>query len=112
MFGRFLPSFLESLMHSTPQPTRRRFLQDAAGTAVAASLAGAVGAASAKEQDGPSAGPIRALYATLTKEQRTSMCFAWDHIGFTKLPLRLHVTNNWDITRTAISSFTKPQQQL
>lgn len=60
---------------------------------------------------GASAAPIRALYASLTDEQKRMMCFDWDHRGFTGLPLRLHVTNNWDISRAAISSFTPEQQR-
>jgi hypothetical protein len=63
-------------------------------------------------QDGPSAAPIRAFFRSLTAEQRKTMCFEWDHTGFSKLPLRLHVTNNWDISRAAISSFTRAQQLL
>jgi hypothetical protein len=60
----------------------------------------------------PSAGPIRAFYETLTMEQRRRMCFDWDHRGFTGLPLRLHVTNNWAISPVSINSFSEAQQRL
>lgn len=102
---------MEFPMHEL-QPTRRRFLE-CAGSAAAAAVAETCSAAVKEpaKDESPSAVPIRALYASLTKDQRKSMCFAWDHIGFTKLPLRLHVTNNWDISRAAISDFTKQQQQ-
>jgi hypothetical protein len=57
-------------MHRTSPPTRRRFLQHAAGTAVMASLAGIVGESSAGEQkpakqDSSSAAPTRAFHAGL-----------------------------------------------
>ncbi|MBI3411253.1 MAG: DUF3500 domain-containing protein [Planctomycetes bacterium] len=93
---------------------RRKFLQHAAGSAVAAAVVGPTFAGQPKPggQDGPSTVPIRAFYRTLTADQRKMMCFEWDHRGFTELPLRLHVTNNWDISRTSISSFTPEQQRL
>lgn len=59
-----------------------------------------------------SAVPLRAFYESLSAEQRRQMCFEWDHRGFTKLPLRLHVTNNWGVSPVSITSFRKDQQQL
>ncbi len=96
---------------------RRRFLQHAAAGALAAAVAGPKTWAAPKEppppdKPGPSAGAIRAFYQSLSAAQKKAMCFDWDHVGFTKLPLRLHVTNNWDISPAAISSFTKDQQRL
>ncbi len=96
---------------------RRRFLQQAAGSAVAAAVTGpAVWAApkpgAAPDKPGPSAAAIRAFYGALTEAQKKAMCFDWDQRGFTKLPLRLHVTNNWDISRAPVASFSKDQQRL
>ena len=96
--------------------SRRSFLCQATAGALSA---GVVGTAEATAQDQPapagegsSAAPIRAFHESLTAEQRRRMCFEWDHRGFTGLPLRLHVTNNWDISPAAIASFTKDQQRL
>jgi hypothetical protein len=96
--------------------SRRAFLQFSAGSAIAAAMRPALEPLTASQPnaalDGPSAAPIRAFYRSLTADQRKTMCFGWDHIGFTKLALRLHVTNNWDISRAALSSFTPEQQRL
>jgi hypothetical protein len=59
-----------------------------------------------------SAAPLRAFYASLSAGQRRQMCFAWDHRGFTGLPLRLHVTNNWAVSPASIASFSPEQQRL
>lgn len=96
---------------------RRTFLRRAAGATVATLVAepalwSAPSLPAAPAQPGPSAAAIRAFYGSLTDAQKKAMAFDWDHIGFTKLPLRLHVTNNWDISPMAISSFTKEQQRL
>src|SRR5260221_320225 len=66
---------------------RRKFLRYAAGSAAAAVAGPTLGATSAgqpspADQDGPSAVPIRALYRSLTADQRRMMCFEWDHHGF------------------------------
>jgi hypothetical protein len=95
--------------------SRRDFLRQTTAAAV-----GAAGAWSAQADepsqpapagDGPSAAPIRALYESLSADQRGRMCFAWDHRGFTGLPLRLHVTNNWAISPVSIGSLSAPQQR-
>ena len=95
---------------------RRDFLGRSLGGALAAGvplLAQQPGVA-AQPGDAPasSAVPLRAFYESLSAEQRRQMCFEWDHRGFTKLPLRLHVTNNWGVSPVSITSFRKDQQQL
>lgn len=95
--------------------SRRNFLSHSVGSALASIplLAGQqCGAAGSCDKDGSSAAPLRAFYQSLTPEQKKQMCFEWDHRGFTKLPLRLHVTNNWAISPASITSFNKDQQQL
>src|SRR4051794_28710952 len=104
-----------SLPHANPASAgdpavdRRCFLRHAAGSALTATVTGAElwaapKAPAASEKPGPSAAAIRAFHQSLSDAQKKAMCFDWDHIGFTKLPLRLHVTNNWDISSAAISS--------
>lgn len=92
---------------------RRALLRGAAGL-----VAGAVVPSLAIAQDPPSPPPehassaaIRDFHQSLTDAQKRTMCFAWDHRGFTGLPLRLHVTNNWGISPASISSFTREQQE-
>lgn len=90
--------------------TRRDFIRKTAGLA-ASGLVASSASALGKDQS-PSAAPLRAFYASLTAEQRKRMCFAWDHRGFTGLPLRLHVTNNWAISPASLNSFSASQQKL
>ena len=78
---------------------RRRFLQVVAGSAMAGTtlatspLAAAAALQGAtQDKPGPSAAAIRVFYGSLSDAQKKAMCFDWDHVGFTKLPLRLHVT--------------------
>ncbi len=95
---------------------RRDFLRQVTAGAVAVGMVGtndgAANAQPAAAGEGPSAAPIRAFYESLTAEQRRRMCFDWEHRGFTGLPLRLHVTNNWAISPASISSFSEAQQRL
>jgi hypothetical protein len=49
---------------------------------------------------------VKTFYDTLSEEQRTKICFAFDH------DLRLKVDNNWHITKTLVKDFSKDQQAL
>lgn len=94
---------------------RRDFLNRTLGVALAGvpflvESAGFVPAA--VDEVASSAAPLRAFYASLTAVQKRQMCFEWDHRGFTKLPLRLHVTNNWAVSLASITSFNPDQQKL
>jgi hypothetical protein len=95
--------------------TRRDFL----GRSIGGALAGVpllarqpVFADTKAAKDDSSAAPLRAFYESLTAAQKRQMCFEWDHRGFTNLPLRLHVTNNWAVSPASISGFDKEQQRL
>lgn len=90
---------------------RRSFLRHVAGVSTAAAFAGDL-VAQAPAGPSPSAIAIRNFHQSLTDQQRQRMCFAWDHLGFTGLPLRLHVTNNWAISPVSLSSFSQEQQRL
>lgn len=90
--------------------TRRTFVK-AVGAGAAAALprvlrADATAAAPAPEN------LVEKLYSSLTPEQRKAVCFGWDHTDARGL-LRLHVSNNWNITRPTVISpfFTKDQQE-
>ncbi len=57
---------------------------------------------------------VKALYETLTDDQKKVVCFAWDHKDPQRGLLRTHVSNNWHITKPTIDSrfFTKDQNAL
>lgn len=55
---------------------------------------------------------VKALYESLSMQQRKAMCFEWDHKGYGGLPLRLHVTNNWAVSDTKVGDLTRDQQSL
>ena len=107
--------------HSSPSGAaggvcqRREFLGRLAGAAGAAAASPVWAGFQADPAPPPlsgSAQAIRAFHESLTDNQKKVMCFDWDHKGPTGLPLRLHVTNNWAVSRASVSSFTKEQQAL
>lgn len=51
---------------------------------------------------------VKALYDSLTDEQRKEVCFDWDYKDPKRGLLRTHVSNNWQITSHHIKSDTKP----
>src|SRR5262249_54878781 len=85
--------------------------------AIQALSAGAAGAllnvASAAPAESEADKAVRALYDSLDEAQRKVMCFAWDKVGgYGKYPLRLHVTNNWAVSKMSVGALKKPQQEL
>jgi len=40
------------------------------------------------------------------------MCLDWDHKGYGKWPLRLHVTNNWAVSPMTVAALSTDQQAL
>ena len=56
---------------------------------------------------------VSQLHKSLTTAQRQKVCFDWNHQDKGGL-LRLHVSNNWQITKPAVTSnfFTKDQQEM
>lgn len=93
---------------------RRGFVKAVGATAAAASLTPqfAVAKQAAKKSDAPES-YVKKLYDTLTENQRKTVCFDWDHKDSRGL-LRTHVSNNWHITKPAITSsfFSREQQDL
>jgi Protein of unknown function (DUF3500) len=57
---------------------------------------------------------VRALYETLTEQQKKAICFDWDYTDKDRGLLRTHVSNNWQITKPHIKSdfFTSKQFDL
>ncbi len=60
----------------------------------------------------PAETAVKALYDSLTEEQRKVICFPWDHMDKERGLLRTHVSNNWQITKQTIASdFFTPRQK-
>ena len=95
---------------------RRSFLK-AAGT-TAAVAAGALPTISmAKEGKSKKSDPesiTKYLYESLSDEQKSKICFDWNHVAKGRGLLRTHVSNNWHITKATINSdfYTKDQRKM
>jgi len=96
---------------------RRDFLRTV-GVTAAASTVGLPLFATAKEAVVPSKGSpaetaVKALYDTLTDEQKKVVCFDWDYVDPDRGLLRTRVSNNWQVTKPHIrSNFYTKQQQI
>jgi len=92
---------------------RRRFVQSV-GAGVAAASAGLWPTASHAEGKTPKSETlVQKLYASLSDEQKSKICFDWDRLVDGDL-LRTHVEANWHITEPTVSSsfFTGDQQEM
>ncbi|RUL88607.1 DUF3500 domain-containing protein [Tautonia sociabilis] len=108
-------------MSETPRaahPTRRDFVRTlgAAGLTAAVPLIGvrsieAMPSLRTADEVGPkptdpAESAVARLFATLSSEQRETICFPFDH------PLRSRVENNWAIVEPTIDDMTAEQQEL
>ncbi len=93
---------------------RRGFLQTVGATAATVTAGGLLLPGRANAAPSPKSAAetaVKALYETLTPEQKKVICFAWDHKDGRGL-LRTHVSNNWHITTPTIDSkFFTPKQK-
>jgi len=93
--------------------SRRDVLRASAAAAAAGILRGPVAAAA--EPAASTAETLAGrLHASLSADQRTAVCFPWDHVHPKFGLLRTRVGNNWNVTEPEVRSdfFTKDQQQL
>ncbi|GIW82494.1 MAG: hypothetical protein KatS3mg105_4301 [Gemmatales bacterium] len=62
----------------------------------------------------PAETAVKALYDSLTPEQRKAVCFDWNYMDPRRGLLRTHVSNNWQITPQRVRSdfYTKKQQAI
>jgi hypothetical protein len=93
--------------------TRRAFVKTVGATAaIVSSGLGRASAAPAAAKGAPES-LAKKLFESLAPEQRKEICFPWDHTDNRGL-LRMHVSNNWQITKPKVASgfFTKDQQDL
>ena len=100
---------------------RRDFLKSVGTTAAVAATAGLPvwampKAAAAPTKTSAAETAVKALYETLTDEQRQVICFDWDYQEKDRGLLRTHVSNNWHITKPRITDgkgfYTKKQQTI
>ncbi len=97
-----------------PPLDRRRFLVAAGAAAASLPLWATPRAAAAPTPKSAAETAVKALYDTLTPDQKKAVCFAWDHQDPKRGLLRTHVSNNWHIVPQTIRSdfYTKKQQLI
>lgn len=83
------------------QLNRRHFLQTTGALAASAALP----ALAAPSPSSKGETLVQQLYGTLTDDQKSAICFDFDH------PLRSKVDNNWNIVKQDVGGFLKPDQQ-
>jgi hypothetical protein len=91
---------------------RRQFLAAAGATVFA--VPKLVADAGSKKTSAPETA-VKALYDSLTEDQKKVICFDWDHIDKDRGLLRTHVSNNWQITKPTIAGsgfYTKQQEGI
>jgi hypothetical protein len=118
-----MSTILPKCTGQAPSPTPGRTLWSylkTAGTRVARLLSGNL-AASQNLTGGPGPSPssraetaVKAIYASLTAEQKKAICFDWNYHDKKRGLLRTFIANHWQITRPVIRSdfFTRKQQWL
>ncbi|MDP6523875.1 MAG: DUF3500 domain-containing protein [Kiritimatiellia bacterium] len=100
---------------NTCELSRRQFLTTASSAALGSSLlCGASQATAAPSPNSASETAVKALYDSLSEEQKKVVAFDWDYVHPKRGLLRTHTSNNWRITKPGIVSdfFTKQQQTL
>ena len=89
--------------------SRRSFLK--ASASGAAALAAPSGLLAIPRIDSPET-LVQVLYGKLSENQKSEVCFPWDHLDRTRGLLRCYLSNNWRITKPGIKSdFYTPEQQ-
>lgn len=91
--------------------TRRQFVQTVGAATAVATMAPLIARAADTKPQPESL--VKKLYQSLTAEQKEEVAFPWDYQDDRGL-LRLHVSNNWQITDKKLNSgfFTKDQQDM
>ena len=105
-----------------PTNNRRDFLKKTGTAATAAALAGTwTDWASANQEDAAKAVDansaetvVKLLYESFNDQQKSAVCFNWEHEDPKRGLLRTRVQNNWNITKPDVKSdfFTGDQQKM
>ena len=100
----------------TPGVNRRGFLATAAAVAGGVPLfATAKATAAPPTKSSPPETAVKALYDSLTADQKKVVCFPWDYVDKDRGLLRTRVSANWQITKPTITGgdfYTKKQQGI
>lgn len=99
---------------SLPTQDRRQFLGTSLGVAFASTgltLFADPRVCAAPAPTSPSETAVKALFDSMSAEQKKTVCFAWDHQDPKRGLLRTRVANNWQITAPTIDSEFFTQQQ-
>lgn len=93
---------------------RRGFLAASAVSLAGFAVPRHAGAVEVSSSKNASETAVKALYESLTAEQKKVICFGWDFTETDRGLLRTHVSNNWQITSPHIDSefYTKKQKML
>lgn len=96
-----------------PVVSRRRFVQTVSASVAVLAVGSPSVVQAAPESPQKSESLVKVLYDSLTPAQKEEICFDWDYVDDRGL-LRMHVSNNWQITGIKLNSgfFTKDQQDL
>ena len=95
--------------NSSADDVSRRVFMRTAGLAAGAIGVGSIFPTKAAEQAKAKVNSdtlVKTLYDSLSEEQRKQICFDYDN------KLRLEIDNNWNITKTMVSSFSKDQRAM
>jgi len=92
---------------------RRAFLKQSGALALAAAGSPLLGAVPTTENKTPET-LVKLLHDSLSEQQKSEVCFPWNHVDKTRGLLRTRLENNWKITRPSIKSsyYTRDQQDL
>ncbi|MCG8583776.1 MAG: DUF3500 domain-containing protein [Pirellulales bacterium] len=93
--------------------TRRKFLVTSSAAALAASAVPTI-ALGADKKPKTAETYVEKLYNSFTPDQKSKVCFDWDHVDGRRGLLRTRVANNWQITRQSLNSefYTADQRDL
>src|SRR5262249_62309416 len=87
---------------------RRGFLSSLTTAATAAAFGGSLWAAprafGAPSSKSAAETAVKALYGTLSDQQKKTICFDWDYKHLERGLLRTHVSNFWPVTKPFLTS--------
>ena len=101
--------------HALHNLSRRKFIARSAALASAASIHPTLSSVASPASSSKSAETLASrLHASLTPEQRQSICFPWDYIHPKFGLLRSRVANNWQSSKPDVASdfYTNEQRQM
>ncbi len=96
--------------------SRRRFLAESSAVALAVSAVPAIGRGAPDKTTAKKTAEthVKALYDSLKPDQKSKMCYTWDHVDPKRGLLRARVANNWQINRQSLDGgfYTGDQRDL